>query len=648
MRRVFLLIAAASLPLVSACGGGGTGQAPDDGQTQPIAPPTPTPTPTPSPTPAPTPTPTPTPPAQGGLLAGVEPAITYSRPDATCPAKDVGSNFSLPTVLAAEPGQSVESQCFEVAGLTGPAEISVLRGSYSINGVAVAQGSTRTPIRNGDQIRLTMSASTTQNAERWEDIYIDRAGGRTTRQWIVQTRNSSRAPRTWQVGPGRTHTSLDAVAPFLEEGDVIELDSGVYGPVRFTRAGSADRPIIIRGVGATRPVIRGTSSDSYRTTVHFSGAHHYLLENVEIDGGGGDRATSENRACVRTMANVVVLRNVYIHDCARNGILGSDLYSGTVVLDRVEIARAGAPATTTENTAHAVYIATDRDRHPGSVLRVMNSYIHDYEGGGIKSRSERNEIYFNWIETKAQRPRAANETQDPVLYTVEMYGYEEYDSEPRIDSDIVGNVLVHRNVYGLRLGGDGTGASRGRVRLVNNSVVVTDQFGSNTPVIRLFHALESLFLQNNLFVRAGVTTQAPLRLFRDDLAGSTSPGYGWVAGTPKVSGAGNWLPTGTDIRLYSGSPTGSSPAAALNGTQSGTANPGLAAIGAIDTLDVTPSGPLIGAGVPLTTALPADYAIASPLGSMPFRAYARRPTSGSRLDPERMSTQTSPNIGARQ
>ena len=37
--------------------------------------------------------------------------------------------------------------------------------------------------------------------------------------------------------------------------------------------------------------------------------------------------------------------------------------------------------------------------HPGSVFRMEHCWVHDGNGGnGVKSRAERNEIYYNWIE----------------------------------------------------------------------------------------------------------------------------------------------------------------------------------------------------------------------------------------------------------
>ena len=44
-------------------------------------------------------------------------------------------------------------------------------------------------------------------------------------------------------------------------------------------------------------------------------------------------------------------------------------------------------------------MATDEVTYPGSVFRMQHNYVHDANGGNaVKSRAQRNEIYFNWIE----------------------------------------------------------------------------------------------------------------------------------------------------------------------------------------------------------------------------------------------------------
>ena len=85
---------------------------------------------------------------------------------------------------------------------------------------------------------------------------------------------------------------------------------------------------------------------------------------------------------------------------------------------------------------HQVYMATDEVAHPGAVFRMQHCYLHDANGGNnVKSRAERNEIYFNWIEG-AMYHELELIGPDPngaaVGWTIDL---------KREDSDVVGNVL---------------------------------------------------------------------------------------------------------------------------------------------------------------------------------------------------------------
>lgn len=564
------------------------------------------------------------------LLQPLQPAFLYARSDASaaCPERNVTEAFHLPTRIDATAG-SVVTQCFTVKGLvtgqsatltTAVAQHSVNSGAYKAAGVASA-------ISNGDTVRLKLTASSTIDAKVNESLTLSVNGVQSRHDWTVRTRNSDRAARTWYVGPTRTMTQLTDVVSQLQAGDTVLVDPGVYQPVKFNRSGAADAPITIKGTGTTRPVIRGTSSDAYKVTLNLVEANHYLIENIEVDGGTTDPSSS-NASCVRAMADVVVLRDVYVHDCPRHGILGSDFYTGTVVLDRVEVTRAGAPARSGENSKHAIYVATDRDRFPGSVLRVMNSYLHDFEGTGIKSRSERAEIYYNWVETKEARAQLSNETQASTLYSVELYGFEEYPGESTVTADVAGNVLAHRGAYGLRLGSDGSGVNLDRVVFANNTVLAGDGLGSSTPLFRLFKGLESVYLLNNTFVRVGSQGQTAIRLFRDDIEAS-----GWSAGQPQVAGSNNWMPAGSDIRLYAAAPSASSYTPALAATTTASSNPGHADLQtwAGLNLQLSSGSSLLSGGRALNGTLGTAYEVAQRLTSLAFAVPSARPAEGAKL-----------------
>ena len=104
----------------------------------------------------------------------------------------------------------------------------------------------------------------------------------------------------------------------------------------------------------------------------------------------------------------------------------------------------------------------------------------------------------------------------------------------REDSQVVGNVLVKANdFFALRLGGDGTGATGGRYRLLANTIVMS----GDKAAIRAFDAIESIELfENVIFRRDG----KPVTLVSNEDAN-------WLGGTPVVTGARNWLPTGSTV-----------------------------------------------------------------------------------------------------
>ena len=219
-----------------------------------------------------------------------------------------------------------------------------------------------------------------------------------------------------------------------------------------------------------------------------------------------------------------------------------------------------------------------------------------------------------------------------MYYTVELNGYEEYESVPGINADVVGNVLVHRNVFGVRLGGDGTGNLRGRVRFVHNTLIVGSAFDQYTPVIRWFDSLESAYLANNVFTRINGDT-TPLRIQRDDAV--------WVNGSIAVAGANNWVPSGSNSIAAGYFPDD------WTGTVFGSGNPGYANLSGFDSLDLTVQAASdIDGTASADLDGPTGYEIPDPLAPLTFIAPATAPMSDSALSAiPRAGTAT--NIGSR-
>ncbi|HRS17833.1 MAG TPA: right-handed parallel beta-helix repeat-containing protein, partial [Thermoanaerobaculaceae bacterium] len=336
---------------------------------------------------------------------------------------------------------------------------------------------------------------------------------------------------TLQVGPGRTYTSLQQVVGIVNPGDVVEVDGNATysGGVTFTRAGTAAQPITIRGlrVAGNRPVLSGgTNTVAFTTPWPYTGpgADHYVFEGFEVTGG-----TSR---CIYHQADHLTIRDVLVHDCPAHGILGADEGSGSLLLEFTEVHRCG-----NGTFQHQIYMATDEVHHPGSVFRMQHCWVHDGNGGNnVKSRAERNEIYYNWIE-------------GAFYHELELIGPDGGDGGnpalKREDSDVVGNVLFKRNTfYVTRVGGDGTGETKGRYRFVNNTFIC-----GSSAAFRIFDGIESIEMHNNVFHREGGAVTV-----------TRTAEASWVAGE-QIAGSQNWVLAGASAvpSQWTGTVYGTSP-----------------------------------------------------------------------------------------
>jgi hypothetical protein len=358
---------------------------------------------------------------------------------------------------------------------------------------------------------------------------------------------------------------LNDVVSLLAAGDLVEVyeqSSPYAGGINFSKSGTKASPITVRGIrtNGARPVISGGDN-----TVQFDGSH-YVFEGFDVKSG--------NVRNIFHHADDISIKDSVIHDCVGHGILGADEDSGSLTLDHVEVYGCG-----NGTTKHPIYMATDEVAYPGSVFRMQFCYVHDGKGGNnVKSRAERNEIYYNWIEGAAYRE-------------IELIGPEGADPAlKREDSDVVGNVFV-KSAQGsnvARIGGDGTGDTSGRYRFVNNTFVLA----ANSPAaIQVFDHIESVELHNNVIYRLG---GGSVSVFRTTEAQ-------WVNGE-SITGSNNWLPAGSDVATFTNSKTG--------------ADPGFANSGQHD-FRLATSSALIGQAA-LPTASAAGHAFPTPLAAPAF------------------------------
>jgi hypothetical protein len=427
---------------------------------------------------------------------------------------------------------------------------------------------------------------------------------------------------TYSVGPGRTWPDLQAAfnAIDLAPGDVVEVDGGVTYDVAAPGivmgagdSGAPGNPVMVRGVavGGQRPILRGGTN-----TIEFRSSNHVVFEGFEVTGTG-DTLTGTFR-CIYHHAHEITIRDVRVRDCPRHGILGADQDSGSLTVENSEVRNSGSNVGN-----HAIYMATDEVAYPGAVFRLRHSYLHDSrfdddrEGGNlVKSRAERNEIHYNWLE-------------GAYFHELELIGPDPAgaaagwsDALAREDSDVVGNVIVHTAGFGsvLRLGGDGTsggrGESFGRYRFVNNTIVRLGGNGDTPTIFRLFEGIESLEFHNNVIWREGASGLTLVRAVEAQ----------WTQGV-RVRASNNWIKSGFALN----------PAnlpAQITGTLVG-ATPGFTNLAGLDFTPVNGS-PLLEAGTTATSTAP-DYNLANPLfppafhppprAALPAGALLLRPTS---------------------
>jgi hypothetical protein len=193
---------------------------------------------------------------------------------------------------------------------------------------------------------------------------------------------------TYQVGPSRSYPTVSNL-PALNPGDVVEIDPATYHEVkRWTRSGTAAQPIVIRGIGDSRPVFdaEGQNVDgaSSRPRAIFQVEAHYLtLENLEFknarngDNGAGIRVTSGNH---------VTVRHCKITACDM-GIMCDN--NRNLLIETSEIASNGTSLY--DGYSHNLYLG-------GNDATLQFCYIHNsLNGQNFKTRAHYTALLYNWI-----------------------------------------------------------------------------------------------------------------------------------------------------------------------------------------------------------------------------------------------------------
>jgi hypothetical protein len=324
---------------------------------------------------------------------------------------------------------------------------------------------------------------------------------------------ASPAARVLNVGPGRTLSRPSQAAAIAADGDLIEIDAGLYsGDVCTWSANN----LTIRGIGGRAHVDAAGASSQGKAIWVIAGAGT-TVENIELSGC---RVADRNGAGIRQEGPGLTVRNSYFHD-NEMGILTSANSASDILLESCEFAYNGAG----DGYSHNIYVNGVRS------FTLRYSYSHHASSGHlVKSRALKNVLEYNRITGENG---------------VEVYNV---DLPNGGDSYLIGNVLQQSASSANR--GMVAYAAEGAVNPVQQFTAVNNTFVNDAGggiFINLYGA-PTARIQNNLFVGPGTTVSGTTNVVTSTpgFANRAAYDYRLTAGSPAIeagSDAGPLSPT---------------------------------------------------------------------------------------------------------
>ncbi len=340
----------------------------------------------------------------------------------------------------------------------------------------------------------------------------------------------------YDVGSGYAYTSLGSLLPSLNAGDIVNIHPGTYNEIdTISCSGTPSQPIIIRGVGTSRPVfdalgLNPSGAGSVPRGVFEIRGDNIVIQNLEFKNGdnGSNGAGIRIREDLVNNCTLTGIKSSYNN----MGIQGGVLADGHLVVQNSEI---GFNGTSNYNGfSHNLYLTG------GGSATIVGNYIHDsLYGQNFKSRMHYNELLYNWIADSNEGEVGI--VDDPT-----------YTSVANSNALMVGNTIISKvdrtgnHMKYVNFGGDGSAAEHNGTLFAYNNTMIANDNRINSLWVSPTNATNSLIVaSNNVFYDPTGTPP---------IVNSSSP-----SGT--ITGANNWWLTGsaTVPGLFAGTLTGTDP-----------------------------------------------------------------------------------------